>query len=156
AECYKDLKQFVVGDSLMVCPVTKPLYYGVTETSDSDKTIDVWLPKGAEWYDFHTGKKYAGGQLIKAQAAIDRIPLFVKAGSIIPMNDGKGKTVLNIYPGDDCTFTLYNDAGEGYGYEEGDYSLQKFMWNDDAGKLSLAETGNATYKVNTTCKIIGK
>ena len=156
AECYKDLKQFMVGDSLMVCPVTKPLYYGVAETSDSDKTIDVWLPKGAEWYDFHTGKKYAGGQHIKAQATIDRIPLYVKAGSIIPMNDEKEKTVLNIYPGDDCTFTLYNDAGEGYGYEEGDYSLQKFMWNDDAGKLSSAETGNAEYKVTTTCTIIGK
>ena len=153
-ESYKDLKQFMVGDSLMVCPVTKPMYYGEDgKAIKSSKTVKVWLPKGADWYDFYTNERYKGGQYIEVKATIDRIPLFVKAGSMLPLKDGIIMH-LNVYTGKNCTFDLYNDAGEGYGYEKGEYTLQRFKWNDKTGKLTMAIEGDDRFVIDGESRII--
>ena len=140
AFCFPDDKntynlddQFMLGDALMVCPVTE---YGA-------RSRNVYLPKGV-WYDRNTGKKYEGGTVITADAPIDAIPVFVRAGSIIPEFEpalsteeawAEHKLSLRTYPGADGEFTLYEDSGDGFGYEKGEYSLTKYIWHDKEEKL---------------------
>lgn len=107
-----------------------------------EKTKDVYLPRGDHWIDFWTGESFDGGQWTKAKATIDVMPLFVRAGSIIPMGpyvqyaDEKPEAPLEIriYPGADGTFTLYEDEGDNYNYEKGVYSTIRFDW-DDSGRI---------------------
>ena len=139
--------QYLFGDALMVCPVADPMYFG-NETGKSH-TRKVYLPAGCDWYDYYTDVKFAGGQWIETDAPLDKIPLFVKAGSIIPRTEAalsveelSNDITLHIYPGSDGHFTMYEDAGDGYGYENGDYELTEFTWNDAAGEL--LENGNAS------------
>lgn len=133
--------QFLFGHSLMVCPVTEPMYFGVgSKPIEKEKTRTVYLPEGCAWYDFHTNTRYEGGQTITVDAPISKIPLFVKEGSILPMTEFapcakealSGDIVLKAYPGKDASFTLYEDAGDGYENEEGAYTLTKFVWDDKA------------------------
>ncbi|MBP3577578.1 MAG: DUF5110 domain-containing protein, partial [Lachnospiraceae bacterium] len=104
----------------------------------------VYLPEGM-WYDFYTNKSYTGGQWIEAEADISRIPLFVKAGAILPMAEFTESTAKNrlseicVYPGADGEFTYYTDAGDGYGYEKGEYECVTLTWDDRAKKLRLPE-----------------
>ena len=144
-----DIKdQYIFGGSIMVCPVTKPMYYlPNSEKTDAEKTRKVYLPKGCGWYDFYTEKYYEGGQYIEADAPIDKIPLFVKEGSIIPFAEPALSTeeqsreiTLKIYSGADAAFTLYEDEGDGYGYESGRYLLTELRWNDSAKKLSAEKS----------------
>ncbi len=120
--------EFMFGKNLLVAPITEP----------DVKELSVYLPKTNGWYDFWTGKKYDGGQSIKADAPLDKIPIFVKAGSILPM----GKFIqytgqksadtleIRIYKGADGKFDLYEDQNDNYNYEKGIYSTIKFNWND--------------------------
>ena len=138
--------QYMFGKSLMVCPVTAPMYYtsGSKPVENASLSRTVYLPEGTKWYDFWTNKLYDGGQYIKAAADISGIPLFVREGSIIPMakpmnyvdEDPDGKIELKIYPGRSCEFMFYDDDGDGYAYEKGEYSLIRVVWHDDAGKLT--------------------
>ena len=137
--------QFMFGPSLLVCPVTEPMYFGPNSAPVArEKTWRCYLPAGCEWIDFWDGARYAGGQEVTVDAPLDRIPLFVKAGSILPMANGlqyadqepEGPLELHIYPGADAEFTLYEDAGDGYGYEEGEYTLTRFQWNDAERSLT--------------------
>lgn len=145
-----DIKdQFMFGPAFLVCPVTEPLYYGPNsvELNKADKSRQVYLPKGEEWIDFWTGKHYKGGQWMAAEATIDRLPLFVRAGSIIPMGPvlqyssepTDTPTELRIYPGKDCDFVLYDDGGDGYDCEKGAYSQVAIHWNEADHSLSLAD-----------------
>jgi len=79
--------QYMFGPSLMVCPVVRPLYYhrDNAKMDSSAYTQQVYLPKGTEWYDFWTGREFEGGQKIDADASYETMPLFVRAGSIVPM-----------------------------------------------------------------------
>lgn len=136
--------QYLFGDSIMVCPVTDPMYYDKNShpLTDVKKSRSVYLPKGQGWYDFWSNQYYEGGQWIEAEADITKIPLFIKEGSIIPTstfsnsvcNNGKD-IILNIYTGKNASFTLYEDAGDGYAYEKGGYELKKLYWNDDTQAL---------------------
>ena len=129
--------QFMFGKSILTAPVTEP---GVTK-------MDVYLPKSTSWYDFWTGEQYEGGQTIDADAPIDRIPLFVKAGSIVPMGsivqyaDEKPADTLEIriYRGADAQFELYEDEGDNYNYENGKYSIITFIWNDKRQSLTISD-----------------
>lgn len=122
------IDQFMFGPSLMVCPVTEA----------GAVSREVYLPEGCDWYDFWNDRKYSGGQTIEAAAPIDRIPLFVKAGSIIPMGPemqfaGESKTppiTLKVYSGRDGEFELYNDDGCTYAYEKGEFCLVKLRWSE--------------------------
>src|ERR1017187_166633 len=136
--------EYMFGPAFLVNPVTEQLYSN-DPANTSTKTRKVYLPKGADWFDFWTGKKLSGGQAIDAAAPIDIMPLYVKAGSIVPM----GKVMewatqkpedtieLRIYPGADGSFTLYEDVNETYNYENGQYATFTFKWNNAAKILSI-------------------
>ena len=99
------------------------------------------------WYDFWTGERHAGGGEVTVDAPLERIPLFVRAGAIIPMADGlqyadqppEGPLEVHVWRGADGAFDLYDDAGDGYGYEGGEYSLTPLRWDDGAGILTPSE-----------------
>ena len=127
--------QYMFGKSFLVAPITEP---GVTEWN-------VYLPKSTAWYDFWTGKRFTGGQTVKASAPQDRIPVFVKAGSIVPMGKFMQYTSeklmdtleVRIYKGADGQFTLYNDEGDNYNYEKGKYTMIPFKWNEQQQTLTI-------------------
>ena len=108
---------------------------------------DVYLPAGTSWIDFWTGQAIAGGKAVTAAAPIDRIPLFVKAGSIVPLGPDLQYTAekpadpieLRIYPGADGHFTLYEDEGDGYDYEKGAHATIAFAWNDADRQLRIGK-----------------
>lgn len=141
--------QYMFGDSIMVCPVTKPMYYdvGSKRIEGVDKSIEVYLPTGTGWYDFWTGDYYQGGQYIKAHAPIDKIPLYVKEGSIIPTTQAmeyvdqnpNDPLSIHIYSGKDAEFELYEDEGNGYNYEKGEYAITKLSWNQENQKFHVSE-----------------
>ncbi len=135
--------QYMFGDSIMVCPVTEPMYYGVNSTvlEGIVKTRRVYLPEGL-WYDFYTNESYQGGQWIETDADISKIPLFVKAGAILPMaevksctRDQKELSEIRVYAGADGEFRYYTDAGDGYGYENGEYSCVTLKWKEREQKF---------------------
>ena len=151
-------REFMFGRSLLVCPVLHPLYTKeqVEWTSDRDypvvdwtaeKQYDVYLPAGAQWYDYYTHAYYEGGQTITTASPLAYAPIFVKAGSIIPFGpevqyaQEKPWDALDVvvYPGADAEFVLYEDEGDGYGYENGVCSTITFKWNDKAHTLTIGK-----------------
>lgn len=134
--------EFMFGRSLLVAPVTHALFTSTEERKWSEEkvnwnvpaTTDVYLPAGASWYDWSTNKLYKGGQTVSAAAPIDRCPLFVKAGSIIPIGPDVqyasekpwNDIEVRIYGGADADFTLYEDEGDNYNYEKGRHSTIDF------------------------------
>ena len=133
-----------------------PSIFDKEETKESrEKTREVYIPKistvkeglNTGWYDFWTGDTLKGGENIKADAPIEKIPLFIKAGSIIPMgpfiqySDEKpaNPIELRIYPGADGSFTLYEDENDNYNYEKGIYATINFKWNDAEHQLTIGE-----------------
>lgn len=139
--------QFLLGPSLLVCPVVRPMYYdvGSRPLAQTEKTRQVYLPAGCGWYDFWTGIFYQGGSRISAEAPLDRIPVFVRAGSILPMGpaveypaqDPHPELTLQIYPGRDAAFSLYDDEGDSYRYEEGQYTLTDLRWCEADRTLNI-------------------
>lgn len=110
-------------------------------------TRPVYLPKGTAWVDFWTGKSYNGGQTINANATIETMPLFVRAGSIIPMAKVKNYALespddtleIRVYQGADGEFTLYEDENDGYNYEKGICATIEFEWDNDDKTLTIDE-----------------
>lgn len=141
--------QYLFGESLMVCPVTAPMYYDKNSAplKVSDKTREVYLPQGTGWYDFWTNSYYEGGQSIKADAPIDKIPFFVKEGSILPMGQvmqyvdemPDAPIELHIYSGRDTEFEIYEDEGDSYRYEDGKFAVTKLVWSEKEQKLRIEE-----------------
>ena len=129
----------------MANPVTAQLY-SAPNADQLAKTRNVYLPKGVEWYDFWIGKKLQGGQTIAADASIETIPLYVKAGSIVPMGEKMeyatqkpaDKIEVRIYQGANGQFTLYEDANDTYNYEKGEFANIRFNWNDRMKQLSIS------------------
>jgi alpha-D-xyloside xylohydrolase len=128
--------EYMFGPALLVAPVVEQ---GMT-------TREVYLPAGADWYNFWTKKKYSGGQTIAVDAPIDTLPVFVRAGSILPLgspvestNEEQTIAVLEVYPGADADFTLYRDDGTTYAYEQGASQLTHLHWSE--AKKALARTG---------------
>ena len=125
--------QFMYGPSVLVNPV---MTQGATSRS-------VYLPAGT-WYDFWTGATTSGGAKITAQAPLSQLPLYVKAGSILPMGpaiqyatESADPLEIRVYPGADASFVLYEDAGDGYRYETGEHATIAFTWNDAAKTLTI-------------------
>ncbi|WP_184718296.1 TIM-barrel domain-containing protein [Caulobacter sp.] len=127
--------QFSFGPALMVAPITNA----------GQASRQVFLPGAAPWYDFWTGKKLAGGQWIDAAAPLKTIPVFAKAGAILPLGgvveyadqDPQGPLELRVYAGADGKFELYDDAGDSYAYERGERAVTPLTWNDGARRLSI-------------------
>ncbi|MBN2012230.1 DUF5110 domain-containing protein [candidate division KSB1 bacterium] len=148
--------QYMFGASLLVCPVTAPMYSKIVaegkntirvEDFSTIKAEDVYLPKGSVWYDFWTGEKYTGGQTISKAAPIDIMPLFVRAGSILPIGpqvqyatEKKWDNLeIRVYPGADGEFRLYEDENDNYNYEKGAYSTITFKWDDTKKALIISD-----------------
>lgn len=136
--------QFMLGSDLMVCPVTQPMYYEAnSKPAEQDTLRTVYLPEGSGWYDFYTDIWYQGGQTIQANAPIEVIPLYVRAGTILPLTEASSSTAdrspidLIIYPGENGSLDLYDDEGDGYGYEAGLCSSIRFSWNDQQSLLTI-------------------
>jgi alpha-glucosidase (family GH31 glycosyl hydrolase) len=103
----------------------------------------VYLPEGSDWYNYWTNERVKGGQTITVQAPIDTLPLFVRAGSILPLGAAVESThekqaiaKVRVYPGADGNFTLFSDDGTTYAYEKGAGSVTKLHWNDSDRKLT--------------------
>ena len=147
----------------MVCPVTHPMYYNANSVriADPDRYADIYLPEGG-WYDFHTEEYYEGGRFIRIPVSIERIPLFVRAGAIVPTSpvmqyvdeDPDAICEVRIYAGRDGSFTLYNDSGDGYGYESGEYTAVKITYDDKSGTISEELTGTDAFRRNTVYRIV--
>ena len=125
--------EYMFGPAFLVAPVTEQ---GATSRS-------VYLPAGADWYNYWTNRRFRGGQTIQVEAPIDTLPLFVRAGSILPLGEPVQSTAetqklarLRVYPGADGDFTLYDDDGKTYAYETGDRRITRLHWNDAARRLS--------------------
>jgi len=133
--------EYLFGPAFLVAPVTQP----------KAVSRDVYLPAGANWIDFWTGATQPGGRTVSAAAPIEKIPLFVRAGSIVPFGPelqyAEEKPAdpieLRVYPGADGSFILYEDKGDGYGYEKGEYSTIRFTWNDRNQTLDIGARNGA-------------
>ena len=125
--------EYMFGPAFLVAPVTEQ---GATKR-------DVYLPAGADWWNYWTNERIRGGETISVEAPIDRIPLFVRAGSIIPMgapvestHQAQAIEKVKVYPGADASFTLFNDDGTTYAYEQGGGSITELKWSEATGKLT--------------------
>lgn len=142
--------QYMFGPAFMVSPVTSQLYTGKNVVSGIG-TRKVYLPKAAQWYDFWTGQVHPGGENIEVPAPIDVIPVFVKAGSVIPMGpvmeyaDQKPSSTieLRIYRGANGSFEYYEDENDNYNYEKGNHAIITFNWNDKLQQLTISDTKGA-------------
>jgi alpha-D-xyloside xylohydrolase len=137
----KDTNAFAIGDEYMfgpaflVSPVTTP----------RATTREVNLPSGTSWVDFWTGETLSGGKTVMANAPVNILPLFVRAGSIVPFGPvvqyatekPADPIELRIYRGADGEFTLYEDEGDGYNYEKGAYATIPFAWNESKETLTI-------------------
>ena len=160
--------EFMFGRSILACPIVEAQYTQekivkedamtgwnrkeVTGESAEQadwtetKTATKYLPKGANWYDFWTGKLYKGGQNVVLTTRFDQVPMFVRAGSIVPLGPvmqyvGEkpwDNLEIRIYPGADAEFSLYEDEGDGYNYEQGYYSNIIFTWTDRTRTLHIS------------------
>ncbi|MBV8729031.1 MAG: DUF5110 domain-containing protein, partial [Acidobacteriia bacterium] len=127
--------QFMFGPAILVNPVTE----------EGAISRPVYLPAASAWYDFWSGEKLYGGRRIIAQAPLDRIPLYVRAGSILPLGPeveyAEQRTAepieLRIYRGTNGSFNLYDDQGNTYAYEKGARAITSLRWNDQSATLTI-------------------
>lgn len=131
---------FLLGDALLVKPVTKPLSEGGDRTG-------VYLPAGADWYNWHTGAYVAGGQTVTIDTPLNVLPVFLRAGAVLPLSGGGtcareiaplGDTLL-VATGADGGGWLYGDAGDGYAYESGVYTRARVTWQQQTQTLTIGQ-----------------
>ena len=168
-------REFMFGHAFLVAPVVNALYTpetanvtdemsgwnprnkrlyqdGYTVDFTAPRQYKVYLPAGAKWYDYWTNTLLEGGQYLNADAGISHLPLYVKAGSIVPLckkevlhtsvADWQDLT-LAVYPGANASFTLYEDEGDGYNYEQGIYSTIDIKWNNSSRTLTIGKRQGA-------------
>ncbi len=144
--------EMLVGNAILVKPVTRPMEYlpGGEKLAFMDDTETVYLPAGATWYRWGVREPLPGGRTVRVHAPLDTVPLFVRSGGIVltgPVRqyvdeDPDGPLTVTVYPGADGAFTWYTDAGDGYGYEKGQYVLTTFTWLEASRELRIsARTG---------------
>ena len=144
--------EYMFGRNFLVRPVTDSLYTwqddkqnGYQKNINKIGKTDVYLPAGAQWIDFWTGKSLKGGQTIQREVPIDIMPVYVRAGSILPWGPAVqystekkwDNLTLRIYPGADAEFTLYEDEFDNYNYEKGAYTTIAMKWNDKDRTLTI-------------------
>ncbi|KFC59597.1 glycoside hydrolase family 31 protein [Flavobacterium gilvum] len=142
--------EYMFGKSLLIAPVTESMYVkNENDKSEEDfsqiKSKQVYLPEGTSWYDFWTGAQFSGGQTISKEVPVDIMPIYVKAGTILPVGpkvqyatEKKWDNLeLYVYPGADGEFTLYEDENDNYNYEKGAFSTIKINWNDKEQTLTI-------------------
>ncbi|MBO4849578.1 MAG: DUF5110 domain-containing protein [Prevotella sp.] len=162
--------EFMFGKSILAAPILNPQYteerivkvdamtgwdkqeakedaQGVTSDWTEGKTATFYLPKGADWYDFWTNERRKGGTDALVKTSLDRTPMFVRAGGIIPLGPEMqyvgekswDNLEVRVYPGANGDFLLYEDEGDNYNYEKGVYATIPMQWNDKARTLTIGE-----------------
>lgn len=159
--------EYMFGKSILVAPIVNAQYTSetVVKTDENSgwnkddkkdgkeiavdftqqKSSKAYLPAGTSWFDFWSNQKYDGGQEVTLATTIDKIPLFIKAGSIVPFGpqvqfatEKKWDDLeIRVYPGANAEFTLYEDENDNYNYEKGIYSTISFTWNDAKKSLTI-------------------
>ena len=162
--------EFMFGQSILAAPIVDPQYteeqiikedamtgWDKKELSSKElsseesinwtevKTTTKYLPNGATWYDFWTGKQYKGGQNVTLTTSLDKVPMFVRAGSILPLGPEMqyvgektwDNLEIRIFPGVDGSFLLYEDEGDSYNYEKGAYATITFQWKNATRTLTI-------------------
>ena len=160
--------EFMFGRSILAAPIVDPQYTeekvirtnamtgwdrkevnsekGIVNSDfTSTKTAVKYLPKGTTWYDFWTNQKYQGGKSVTLTTSLDRVPMFVRAGSILPLGPEMqyvgektwDNLEIRVYPGANGSFVLYEDEGDSYNYERGIYATIPFTWNDKSRQLTI-------------------
>ena len=148
-----DMKdEYMFGKAFLVAPIVEPQYTDEkvewsTASVDftAERSAETYLPAGAKWYDFFSGKAYNGGQTISQATTLASTPVFVRAGSIVPIGPDVQYAAekawdsleIRVYPGANGSFTLYEDAGDGYAYENGEYSEIPMTWSDGGKTLTI-------------------
>lgn len=149
--------EYLFGQSLLISPVTNAMYIKPVVVNGRDtiqaedfssvKSKETYLPAGNDWFDFWTGEKFTGGTKVNQPAALDIIPMYVKAGAVIPIGpDVQYATEkkwdhleIRIYPGANGRFVLYEDEFDNYNYERGIYSTISFNWDDKKKTLTIGD-----------------
>jgi alpha-D-xyloside xylohydrolase len=147
ANVYSIPDQYMFGPAFLVNPVTAQLYTGAGAAGKA-KTREVYLPAGTSWYNFWTGEVSNGGQKLTVDVPMDMMPLYVRAGSIVPMGPvmqyatekPADKIELRIYPGANGSFKYYEDENDNYNYEKGAKATFTLNWNDKLQQLSISAT----------------
>jgi len=159
--------EYMFGKSILVAPIVNAQYTPetVVKTDENSgwnkddkkdgkelavdftqqKSSKAYLPAGTSWFDFWSNQKYDGGQEVTLTTTIDKIPLFIKAGSIVPFGPNVqfatekkwDQLEIRVYPGANAEFTLYEDENDNYNYEKGAFSTIKFTWNDAKKTLTV-------------------
>jgi alpha-D-xyloside xylohydrolase len=145
--------EYMFGPAFLVAPVSEQ---GATSR-------EVYLPAGADWYNYWSNDRVHGGQSIHVDAPIETLPLFVRAGSILPLGSAIENTTevqkiakLRVYPGADADFTLYDDDGRTYAYEKGDIHITRLHWNNASRKLTQEGTAAGTQADSESLEMIGQ
>jgi alpha-D-xyloside xylohydrolase len=122
-----------------------------TEKKGLDTTLETYLPAGADWYDFWTNTVFKGGRMAEKDCPLNILPLYVRAGSIVPMGPVMQYATekpdapyeIRIYPGADASFTIYEDDNETYNYEKGQYTTYDLIWDDSDRTLTIGDRKGA-------------
>ena len=148
--------EYMFGRNILVKPVTDPLYTykdaqkkGHTiypDVKQAAAPVNVYLPQGNKWFDFWSNAQYEGGQEVQRLCPINIMPVFIKAGTILPFGPDVqyssekpwDELEIRVYPGANGEFTLYEDEGDNYNYEKGKFSEIKFSWDEARHTLSIA------------------
>lgn len=139
---------YLFGAAFLVSPVTMPQYVeGADVKLDVPKTKEVYLPAGTDWYDFWTEQRRTGGQTVVVDTPIDSMPVFVRGGSIVPTTQPMqyvdeipdAPYTVTVYPGADADFTVYEDSGDGYEYENGAYAEYDLHWEDTPRRFTVSK-----------------
>jgi alpha-glucosidase/alpha-D-xyloside xylohydrolase len=145
--------EYMYGPAFLVAPVTEQ---GATQRT-------VYLPAGCDWYNYWTNERMHGGQTITVDAPIDTLPLFVRAGSIVPLGSevlsaSLPQTIVSvrIYPGANSSFTLFQDDGKTYAYEKGAGSSTELTWDDAAHQLKHDGAAGPNGPDNSVVTVIGQ
>lgn len=156
-DVYNVRNEYLFGKSILVCPVTDSFYVNRSKGDITANLLNnytgkiqsqkVYLPKGAEWIDFWTGERLQEGLQTEKLVPIDVIPLYVRAGSIIPMgvfkqycNEKNDSTLeIRVYEGADGQFKLYEDEGDNYNYQKGKFTTIDFKWDDKGRTLTIGD-----------------
>ena len=136
-DAVKQAYQYMFGKAILVAPITEP----------DVKEWSIYLPKAAAWYDFWTGEKLSGGKTVVKETPLDIIPLYIKAGSVLPVGpivqfatEKKWDNLeIRVYEGANGDFTLYEDEGDNYNYEKGVYSTISFSWDNAHKTLTIGD-----------------
>ena len=140
--------EMLLGSGILVKPVTHPMEY-LPKGKKMDPVDDrecVYLPAGSNWYAFESGERFEGGQTVTVHAPIDTVPLFIREGTVLMLGPVKQYTdekteeplTITVYPGQDGCFTWYEDEGDGYGYEKGEWAKVLIAWKENEGALTLS------------------